>query len=73
MYNPIKIKVEAFSFDLRSVSSFMTKSKPYMKFSNAPNNYFEFEPLVKEMSFKDISHLELWWSSVRWSGTVLFS
>ena len=41
-HEPIKIKVEAFRFDLRLVSSFSTmryvffKSKPYMKFSNAP-------------------------------------
>ena len=37
---------------------------------NISVNYFEFEPLVKEMSFKDISHLELRWPFVRWSGTI---
>ena len=24
-------------------------------------NYFEFGPVVQEMSFKDIAYLELWW------------
>ena len=44
IYDPIKINVEAFNFDLRPVSSFRTmwyvflKSKPYMKFGNAPTN-----------------------------------
>ena len=33
-------------------------------------DYFEYEPLVQEMPFKDISHLELWWLFVKWSGTI---
>ena len=32
-------------------------------------NYIKFEPVVQEMSVKDISHLELWrpFSSVEWN------
>ena len=26
-------------------------------------NSFEYEPMVQEMRFKDISYLELWWPS----------